>query len=107
MEIKKIGYGRASVHDFESTDYREYCYVEADLEAWEDAEQSLKLLRSFVNGKVGIYENIDELERQREALKVEVNHLRVQKDEAKKQWDKIEAFFKKLDLNPEYDPIPF
>jgi chromosome segregation ATPase len=107
MKISKIGCGRASVHDFESSDYREYCYVESDLEEWEDAEQSLKWLRGFVNSKVGIHEDVDELERRRNSLNQEIRHLEMRVADASAKWNKIDSFMKKLDAAVEFDPIPF
>ncbi len=107
MNIRKIGYGRATVHDFESSDYREYCYMEADLEPWEGVDESLKLLRGLVCSKVGIHEDIYEMEERKEALKLELKHLESRIAEATQKWNKIDSFMKKLGTAVEFDPIPF
>lgn len=107
MQIKKIGYGRASIHDFESSNTREYCYMEADIEPWEDVDKSLALLRSSVCSKVGIYEDFEKMEEQREVLKIELEHFNLRISEATQKWNKIDSFMKKLELAVDFDPIPF
>jgi hypothetical protein len=107
MHINKIGYGRASVRDFESYDCREYCYMEATLEPWEGVDESLKLLRSQVCSKVNINEDISELEERREKLQGAIKHLEGRIAEATNKWNKIDGFMKKLDAAVEFDPIPF
>ncbi|MEG4807917.1 hypothetical protein QUA82_09835 [Microcoleus sp. F8-D3] len=110
MKTRKIGCGRASVHDFESTDYREYCYIEADLEPWEDADESLALLRQQVCAKVGIREDVQALELRQRSLREEVRQLEEVVEKLRKKWDSLKSLNQKIEeitLNPDFDPIPF
>jgi len=109
MNISTIGYGRGSTHadDFESSGFREYVYMEAKLEPWENPEESLSLLRQVVCPKVGIRENVEELEDRRQFLSAELAHILGRIEEAQQKWNKIESFMEKLGANVEFDPIPF
>jgi SMC interacting uncharacterized protein involved in chromosome segregation len=107
MQVYTIGYGRGSTHDFESSNFREYVYMEAKLEPWEGTEESLALLKQIVCSKVGIRENVEELEERRRFLADELAHLLSRINEAKQKWEKIDGFMKKLDAAVEFDPIPF
>jgi hypothetical protein len=107
MDICTIGYGRGSTHDFESSNFREYVYMEAKLEPWEGTEESLVLLKQIVCSKVGILEDVEELEERRMFLSDELAHLLNRINEAKQKWEKIDAFMKKFDAAVEFDPIPF
>lgn len=111
MKIVKIGYGRASVHDFESTDYREYCYFEVTIEDWEDPQQTLELLRQKVCREVGITEDIQALQSQREALEQENQELEATVIELRKKWHILKELRERIDeiekLKQDFDPIPF
>ncbi len=107
MQVRTIGYGRSTVHDFESSDFRECCYIEATLESWEDVDESLGVLRERVCLKVGISEDIREMEKRREELKSEIKHYESLVIEANRQWTRIATFMKKLDDIVGLDPIPF
>lgn len=108
MQVYTIGYGRGSVHDFESSDFREYCYMEAVLETWEDVEESLKILRQRVCSQVGISEDIEDLEHQRQNLQIEISKLKLEVEIAKKKWEQCKSFSEKIEsLIGEHDPIPF
>ena len=107
MEINNIGYGRGSVHDFESSNFREYVYMQAKLEPWEGTEESLKILRELVCSQVGIKEDVEEMEERRSSLRSELTHLQSRITEAKQKWDEIESFMKKIGAVVEFDPIPF
>lgn len=106
MNISTIGYGRGSTHDFESSNFREYVYMEAKLEAWEGTEESLALLRQIVCSKVGVQEDIEEMEKRRVSLRTELNYFESRIVEAKQKWDRVEKFMKKFD-DEGFDPIPF
>ncbi|WP_293135891.1 hypothetical protein [Microcoleus sp. bin38.metabat.b11b12b14.051] len=107
MNICTIGYGRGSTHDFESSNYREYVYMEAKLEPWENTEESLILLRQVVCSKIGLSESVTELESQRESLSTELAHILNRIEEARQRWSKIESFMEKIGSAVEFDPIPF
>ncbi|MEG4372997.1 hypothetical protein QUB29_26435 [Microcoleus sp. B4b_D2] len=110
MKTTKIGYGRASVHDFESSDYREYCYIEADLEPWEDTEESLSLLRQRVCAKVGIRDDVAALELRQRSLREEIRQQEEAVEKLRQKWESLKSFNKKIEeitLNPDFDPIPF
>ena len=108
MQVCTIGYGRSTVHDFESSDFRECCYMEATLESWEDVDESLGVLRERVCLKVGISEDIDALERRRQNLQNEISKLDLQIETTRKKWQECKAFSEKIQsLIGENDPIPF
>lgn len=107
MEVSTIGYGRGSTYDFESSNFREYVYMEAKLEPWESTEESLSLLRQMVCEKVGISENIEELEGRRQSLSAQLTHILSRIDEAQQRWNKIESSMEKVGAAVEFDPIPF
>lgn len=111
MEVVKIGYGRASVHDFESSDYREYCYMEATIESWENPEQSLQLLRRKVCEEVGVSENIQALQLQRRSLEEENRQLEAAVVELRKKWHNLKELHEKISeievLKKGFDPTPF
>lgn len=107
MKISTIGYGRGSTHDFESSNFREYVYMQARLESWEDAETSLSLLRQMVCSKVGISEDVENLEERRQSLSVDLAHILDRIEEAQQRWNKIESFMEKVWAVVEFDPIPF
>lgn len=111
MKIVKVGYGRASVHDFESTDYREYCYMEAHLEEWEDPEQSLQLLRRKVCAEVGVSEGIQALQLQRRSLEEENRQIEAAVIELRKKWHNLKELHEKINeiegLKKGFNPIPF
>lgn len=108
MRICTIGYGRGSTHDFESSNFREYVYMQAELEPWEGTEESLKNLRDRVCSKVGISEDIDALERRRQDLQSQISKLDLQIETTRKKWQECKAFSEKVQsLIGEHDPIPF
>jgi predicted RNase H-like nuclease (RuvC/YqgF family) len=110
MKVRKIGYGRASVHDFESTDYREYCYIEADLEPWEDVDESLATLRQRVCSKVGIREDVQALELRQRSIREEIRQQEETVEMLRQKWESLKSLNRKIEeitLNPDFDPIPF
>lgn len=110
MKTVRIGYGRASVHDFESTDYREYCYIEAELESWEDVDESIATLRQRVCSKVGIREDVQALELRQRSLREEIRQQEEVVEKLRKKWESLKSLNQKIEeitLNPDFDPIPF
>lgn len=81
--------------------------MEANLEPWEGVNESLQLLRGLVCSKVGIREDIKEMEERRQALRTELARLDSRVAEATEKWAKVDAFMKKFELATGFDPIPF
>lgn len=108
MKTRMIGYGRSVVPcDFMSSQScRETFYKEVCLEDWENEGDCLELLRSQINGELGINEDIKYLRQQKQELLAELKVLESLVDAARKQWTKIQAFQSKLGLVEE-DSIPF
>lgn len=109
MRVIKIGYGRTSVHDFESSDYREYCYMEASLEDSEDIDQSLQSLRQRVCAEVGgVSEDIKLLQLQRESLEEEKLQLEAVVVDLRQRWNNLKEINSKVgEIEKGFNPLPF
>ncbi|MEG3899935.1 MULTISPECIES: hypothetical protein [unclassified Microcoleus] len=105
MKITKIGYGYAKNEgNYENSKI----YLEAEIEGWEDASQSLNILRSQVAEELKLPERLHDLrnkvdyqERTLRNLSIQVLKEKENLERAQRAWENFSEFLTAHGVNPE------
>jgi predicted nucleic acid-binding Zn-ribbon protein len=105
MIIKSIEYGKtASIGNYTT----ERLYATAELEEGESPEQALTELQTWVDDRLNLKKEVQDLGKQRLELTDQLKELQRNIGDAEVKWNKTKAFLEKHGVDPsQYDDIPF
>lgn len=104
MEYKTITYRRVkNLGSYENESFE----LTVEVTESDNVDQVMDELRQTAFDRLGVKEQVRDLDDRKEYLENQLMELQKQIDAARQKWNKITQFMSKLGMNPNADDIPF